>query len=71
MTLLKQYRVLNELTIKEMANKLGISDVGYSNYEKGKRVLPVPLLLKFLKMRNNDGDKLVIKTLEEIYKGSK
>ncbi len=67
MTILKEYRINNDLGQKEMADKLDISTPAYANYENGKRVIPSEVLLKFLKVRNWEEDKPLIETLEEIY----
>jgi len=67
MTILKEYRINNDLGQKEMAYKLGISTPAYANYENGKRVIPSEVLLKFLKVRNWKEDKPLIEVLEEIY----
>lgn len=67
MTLLKKYRINNDLVQKEMADKLNISLPAYRNYEIGKRVLPPEILLRFLKLRNYPSEEKLIKVLEELY----
>ena len=66
MTLLKQYRLLNGLSQKEMAEKMGISLNAYRNYELAKRTMPLKIIYNFLKLRNLEEDKKLIKTLEEL-----
>lgn len=66
MTILKEYRINNDMVQKEMADKLNISLPAYRNYENGKRTLPVDILLTFLKLRDWEEDKNLIKVLEEI-----
>ena len=67
MTILKEYRINNNLGQKEMADKLDISIPAYANYENGKRIIPSEVLLKFLKVRNWDEDKPIVEVLEDIY----
>lgn len=67
MTILKRYRINNELSQKKMAQKLKMSLPAYRNYENGKRVLPPQKLLLFLKIRNVLQDAIVIQVLEELY----
>ena len=42
------------------------SQDAYRNYENGKRILPTDILLTFLKLRDWEEDKNLIKVLEEI-----
>ena len=44
---LKDVRIDNDLTQKELADKLGISQQTLSDYEKGKYDLPNDLLIKY------------------------
>ena len=44
---LKDLRIDNDLTQKELADKLGISQQTLSDYEKGKYDLPNDLLIKY------------------------
>lgn len=67
MTILKEYRINNDMVQKEMADKLDISIQAYRNYENGTRVLPHEILLKFLKLRNWEEDEKLIEVLEELY----
>lgn len=67
MTILKEYRINNNLVQKEMADKLGCSIPAYRNYESGKRVLPHDILLKFLVLRGYEKDLPIIEALEEFY----
>ena len=39
MTILKEYRINNDMVQKEMADKLNISLPAYRNYENGKRIV--------------------------------
>lgn len=66
MTILKQYRLNNELSQEYMAGKLGISLNAYRNYEIGKRTIPYLALIKFLKLRGLASDIKLAKSLEEI-----
>ena len=66
MTILKEFRINNELGQKEMADKLKCSCPAYRNYENGKRVMPNEILLNFLKLRNWEEDQDLIKVLGEI-----
>lgn len=66
MTSYKEYRINNELTQKEMADKLNISLNAYRNYELGKRLMPYNTLAIFLKMRNVGKDMELSKILIEL-----
>ena len=66
MTILKEYRIDNDLVQKEMADKLGCSIQAYRNYENGKRIIPHDILLKFLILRGYKKDLPIIEALEEI-----
>lgn len=44
---LRELRVINELTQKEMAEILNISPQALSAYEKGNRAIPIDILLRF------------------------
>ncbi len=44
---LKDLRIDNDMTQKELADKLGISQQTLSDYEKGKYDLPNDLLLRY------------------------
>ena len=67
MTILKKYRIDNDLVQKEMADKLGCSLPAYRNYENGKRIVPHDVLLKFLVLRGYEEDLPIIEALEEFY----
>ena len=67
MTLLKQYRKINDLTQQEMANKMNCSIQAYRNYEKGLRVIPHSVLIRFLRLRGYKQDLELADILEEIY----
>lgn len=67
MTLLKEYRINNNLGQKEMASKLNCSLPAYRNYELGKRIIPHNVLINFLKLRGKSQDLELADILEEIY----
>ena len=67
MTILKEYRINNDLAQKEMADKLGCSIPAYRNYENGKRIIPHDILMKFLVLRGYEEDLPIIEALEEMY----
>lgn len=67
MTILKYYRIDNDLGQKEMADKLDCSLPAYRNYENGKRTLPHNVLAKFLQLRGLDSDLKLLEALEEFY----
>ena len=66
MSMIKKLRMDLGLRQEEMAEKLDISVNAYRNYETGKRMLPYNVLIKFLKLRNNEKDIEMVKILEEI-----
>lgn len=49
---LKELRVLNNLTQQEIANKIGITQFTYCNYEKEKTQPPIELLIKIANFFN-------------------
>ena len=63
MSMIKKLRIDLGLNQEEMANKLEISVNAYRNYETGKRMLPFDVLIRFLKLRNNDKDLEMVKIL--------
>ncbi len=67
MTILKEYRINNELSQEKMAKKLNCSISAYRNYENGKRVIPHDTLINFLNLRAKNEDIRIITVLEEIY----
>lgn len=66
MSIMKQFRLKQELSQEEMAKKLDISPNGYRNYESGKRMLPMDVLIRFLKLRNYPSDEKLVEVLESI-----
>lgn len=66
MSIMKQFRLKQELSQEEMAKKLNISPNGYRNYENGKRMLPMDVLIRFLKLRNYPSDEKLVEVLESI-----
>ncbi len=67
MSMLRKLRRDLGLTQEEMAKKLNISPNAYRNYESGKRMLPYDVLIRFLKLRNNEKDLELVGILEELY----
>ena len=70
MTILKEYRIDNDLGQQEMANKLECSLPAYRNYELGKRLLPHNVLINFLKTRGKEQDLELVTALEEFYESN-
>lgn len=68
MTIFKRYRINNELSQKEMAEKLNVSLNAYRNYENGKRVITHEALIKFLNLRGYDKDLELAEVLQECLK---
>lgn len=66
MTILKEFRIDNELGQKEMADKLKCSLPTYRNYENGKRILPSETLMLFLRLRGEESDVRLSNIIEEI-----
>lgn len=67
MSMMRKLRRNLCLTQEEMAKKLDISPNAYRNYESGKRMLPYDVLVRFLKLRNDERDLELVKVLEELY----
>lgn len=66
MSMLKQFRLKQELLQEDMAKKLNINICTYRNYESGKRMIPIDVLIKFLKLRNYPSDEKLVEVLESI-----
>lgn len=67
MTILKEYRINNNLKQQEMADKLHCSIQSYRLYENGKAIIPNKILLTFFRLRSTGNDIELANTLEEIY----
>lgn len=64
--MLKEYRLLHNLTQQEMADMLKINYSVYSRIENNKRKLSIEVLIKFLEIRNEENDKIVLSVLKSI-----
>ena len=53
---IKQLRIKNGYTIKELAEKLGVSPRTYSNYEKGESKIPIKHLISICLFYNISAD---------------
>lgn len=49
---------------EELAKKVGYSQARISQYESGYRTMPKKLQIEYLKLRNNEDDKKIIKFLK-------
>lgn len=67
MTILKEYRIDNNLKQTEMCDKLNCSIASYRLYENGKKEIPNKVLLAFLRLRGMESDINLAKVLEELY----
>lgn len=56
---LKELRIKNNLTQKDISEKLEISDLLYSDYENGKKRIPIDILSKLAKFYNTSIDFIV------------
>lgn len=61
----KKIRKEKGITQKEMGEKCGYSLQRISQYENGYRTMPDKLQIEYLKLRNSDDDKKIIKFLKE------
>ena len=61
---LKNLRIKNKLTQKDISKVLEISQSFYSIYESGKKVIPVSLLYKLAKKYNTSIDFIIGNTDE-------
>lgn len=52
MSKLKQIRLQNKMTQKDVANSLNIPKTTYIGYEHGRRKLPVPIAIELGKIYN-------------------
>ncbi len=62
---LKRYRYKHDISQKELAKMLNVSDSSYSLYENNKREMPYKTLIKFLEIRDESQDKAFISILKE------
>ena len=64
---LRRFRESAEITQKDLANKLGVSESAYRSYELGDRKIPVDLLVQLAMIYNTSVDALIgnTKTVEE------
>ena len=60
----KELRKKAGLSQEEFAKKVGYSQTRNSQYESGYRTMPKKLQIEYLKLRNNEDDKKIIKFLE-------
>ena len=60
----KELRKKAGLSQGEFAKKNGYSQARISQYESGYRTMPKKLQIEYLKLRNNEDDKKIIKFLE-------
>ena len=67
MTVLKEYRINNNIKQVDMAEKLHCSIASYQLYENGKKTIPNRILLTFLKIRGTESDLRLAEILEELY----
>lgn len=64
--MLKEYRLKHKLTQRQMADMLGINMYSYSRYESHSRKITFEVLIKFLEIRNEENDKIIIDFLKSI-----
>ena len=60
----KELRKKAGLSQEEFAAKNGYSQARISQYESGYRTMPKKLQIEYLKLRNNEDDKKIIKFLK-------
>ena len=60
----KELRKGAGFTQANFAKKVGYSQARISQYESGYRTMPKKLQIEYLKLRNNEDDKKIIKFLE-------
>ena len=66
MSMIKQLRLKKGLSQEEMAKKLDISVNAYRNYELGERLMPISVVIKFLRLRAYQQDLELVEILEEL-----
>lgn len=66
LSILKQYRKDNNLTMQQMADKLKVSYFSYAHYERGSRRIPYDVLARFLEIRGFKNDYELAKILKGI-----
>lgn len=53
------------ITVAEFARKTGYDASNICHFEKGDKPMPMKLQIEYLKLRNTEEDKIIIKYLEE------
>lgn len=66
--MLKEYRLNHNLTQEEMAKLLNVSVASYCLYENHKREMSFGTLTKFLELRNDEYDKVLIEVIQNFKK---
>lgn len=51
---LKNYRLINDMTLEEVGDRIGYTKTGYRLFEIGERSIPIPVLIKVCKIYNVD-----------------
>lgn len=62
----KEIRETKGISKKEFGKMVGYTQTDISMYEKGYKSLPIKLQIEYLKLRNNETDKKIIKIMEEL-----
>ena len=66
--LLTQTRINKGMSQQEVADRLGVSDVTISRYEKGQREIAMPTYIKICDIYNVDAYELLEKVRKYIYR---
>lgn len=64
--MLKEYRLNHNLTLKNMAKLLDMDFTNYSRLERHERKMKIETLIKFLEIRQDKNDNIVISVLKSI-----
>lgn len=64
--MLKEYRLSHNLTQQQMADMLDMDFTCYSRIERHERKMSIDLLIKFLEIRNEENDNIVLSVLKSI-----
>lgn len=60
---LKNYRLLKRLTLKDVAQRIGVSPKQVQNYENGENKLTVPTLIKLCRIYGVDHAEFITRSI--------
>lgn len=56
----------SDKTLQDIADEFGVTVSAISQFETGRRSMPTKMKIYYLKLRNNEKDKIIIEYIKEI-----